>query len=63
MNGTGRRKPTMSTATSKRLRRYVSEATFRLNERNVKVHTLTQLEAFVVLTLRFRLSYERFITE
>ena len=45
----------------KHLRRYVSEATFRLNEGNVKIHTLTRLEAFIALAFRCRITYKRFI--
>ena len=45
----------------KHLRRYVSEATFRLNEGNVKIHTLTRLEAFIALAFRCRITYRKFI--
>lgn len=43
------------------LQRYVSEATFRLNEGNVKIHTLTRLEAFIALAFRCRITYRDFI--
>ena len=36
----------------KHLRRYVNEATSRLNEGNVRIHTLTRLEAFIALAFR-----------
>ena len=45
----------------KHLRRYVKEATFRLNEGNVKIHTLVRLEAFVALAFRCRITYQEFI--
>ena len=45
----------------KHLQRYVSEATFRLNEGNVKIHTLTRLEAFIALAFRCRITYRQFI--
>ena len=41
----------------KHLHRYVNEATFRLNEANVKFHTLERLEAFVSKAFRHRLTY------
>ena len=43
----------------KHLRRYVSEATFRLNEGNVRIHTLKRLEAFVELAFRVRITYRQ----
>ena len=42
----------------KHLGRYVNEATFRLNEGNVKVHTLRRLEAFVEKAFGARITYE-----
>ena len=45
----------------KHLRRYVNEATFRLNEGNVKIHTLIRLEAFIALAFRCRITYRQFI--
>ena len=42
----------------KHLGRYVSEATFRLNEANVKVHTLSRLDAFVAKAFRTRITYQ-----
>ena len=45
----------------KHLRRYVDEATFRLNDANVRVHTLSRLEAFVALAFRCRITYKKFI--
>ena len=45
----------------KHLRRYVSEATFRLNEGNVKIHTLLRLEAFIALAFKCRITYKQII--
>lgn len=45
----------------KHLQRYISEATFRLNDANVRVHTLARLDAFVALAFRCRITYKRFI--
>ena len=45
----------------KHLRRYVSEATFRLNEANVEIHTVARLEAFIALAFRCRITYKNFI--
>ena len=45
----------------KYLRRYVNEATFRLNGANVRVHTQARLEAFVALAFRCRITYKQFI--
>ena len=45
----------------KHLRRYVSESTFRLNEGNVKIHTVLRLEAFIALAFRCRITYKQFI--
>ncbi|MDE0189752.1 MAG: IS1595 family transposase [Gammaproteobacteria bacterium] len=45
----------------KHLQRYISEATFRLNEGNVKIHTLARLDAFAVLAFRCRITYKKFI--
>lgn len=45
-------------ASVKHLHRYVNEATFRLNEANVKVHTLDRLAAFARLAFRRRITYE-----
>ena len=45
-------------ASVKHLHRYVNEATFRLNEGNVKVHTLDRLAAFARLAFRRRITYE-----
>ena len=41
--------------------RYFSEATFRLNEGKVKIHTLIRLEAFIALAFRCRITYRKFI--
>ena len=43
------------------LRRYVDEATFRLNEANVKVHTVDRLEVFIALAFCCRITYRQFI--
>ena len=39
------------------LHRYVNEATFRLNEGNVKIHTLDRL-AFAKMTVGKRITYK-----
>ncbi len=44
-------------ASKKHLRRYVDEFTFRLNEGNVKIHTMDRLNSFVTATARKRLTY------
>lgn len=41
----------------KHLGRYVDEATFRLNEGNVKVHTITRLAAFAAKAFTTRITY------
>jgi transposase-like protein len=43
----------------KHLNRYVQEFAFRLNEGNVKNHTLARLDSFVAATARKRLTYAR----
>jgi transposase-like protein len=43
----------------KHLNRYVQEFAFRLNEGNVKRHTLERLDSFVAATARKRLTYAR----
>jgi hypothetical protein len=43
----------------KHLARYVDEFSFRLNEGNVKNHTLTRLECFVDGAAGKRLTYKR----
>lgn len=48
-------------ASPKHLDRYVDEFAFRLNEGNVKVHTLTRLESFVSATSGKRLTYKALI--
>lgn len=48
-------------ASPKHLRRYVDEFTFRLNDGNVKIHTLDRLDSFVAATARKRLTYARLI--
>ena len=45
-------------ASVKHLHRYVNEATFRLNEGNVKIHTLDRLAAFARLAFKRRITYE-----
>lgn len=46
---------------AKHLPRYVDEFTFRLNEGNVKIHTLDRLDSFVDGTAGKRLTYKRLI--
>ena len=41
----------------KHLERYVNEATFRLNEGNVKIHTLNRLASFLARALKHRITY------
>jgi transposase-like protein len=48
-------------ASAKHLGRYVDEFTFRLNDGNVKVHTLDRLDSFVAATSGIRLTYARLI--
>lgn len=48
-------------ASAKHLGRYVDEFTFRLNDGNVKVHTLDRLASFVAATSGIRLTYARLI--
>ena len=48
-------------ASPKHLGRYVDEFTFRLNEGNVKNHTLTRLDSFVDGTAGKRLTYKGLI--
>ena len=45
----------------KHLQRYVSEATFRLNEGNVEIHTMQRIEAFVELAFRCRITYRELL--
>ena len=45
----------------KHLARYVNEATFRLNEGNVMIHTWDRLSAFAVLMFRCRITYKELI--
>jgi transposase-like protein len=45
----------------KHLGRYVDEFTFRLNDGNVKVHTMNRLESFITATSGIRLTYARLI--
>ncbi|MCY3791018.1 MAG: IS1595 family transposase [Gemmatimonadetes bacterium] len=48
-------------ASRKHLFRYINEATFRLNEANVKVHTLARLAAFAERAFQHRLTYKDLI--
>jgi hypothetical protein len=48
-------------ASPKHLGRYVDEFSFRLNEGNLKNHTLTRLESFVEGTAGKRLTYKALI--
>ena len=45
-------------ASVKHLHRYVNEATFRLNEGNVKIHTLDRLAAFAERAFHQRITYK-----
>lgn len=47
----------------KHLARYVDEFTFRLNEGNVKVHTLNRLESLTEATAGKRITYKQLISE
>ena len=44
--------------TFKHLGRYVNECTFRLNEGNVRTHTLDRLDEFLIKAFRHRLTYK-----
>lgn len=46
---------------SKHITRYVDEFTFRLNEGDVKSHTLKRLDSFIAATKGLRLTYARLI--
>jgi transposase-like protein len=46
---------------SKHITRYVDEFTFRLNDGNVKRHTLSRLESFIEASKGLRLTYARLI--
>ncbi|NTU73555.1 IS1595 family transposase [Candidatus Roizmanbacteria bacterium] len=48
-------------ASDKHLARYVDEFTFRLNDGNVKRHTLDRLESFVALATGRRITYKQLI--
>jgi len=48
-------------ASPKHLRRYVDEFTFRLNDSNVRRHTLERLDSFIAATSGRRLTYARLI--
>ena len=47
--------------TPKHLARYVNEFTFRLNDANVKHHTLSRLNSLLDAAVGKRLTYERLI--
>ncbi len=47
----------------KHLARYVNEFTFRLNDGNVKRHTLDRLDSFIKTTPGARITYKRLISE
>jgi len=49
---------TWHNASVKHLHRYVNEASIRLNEGNVKIHTLDRLAALARLPFRRRIIYE-----
>lgn len=48
-------------ASAKHLGRYVDEFTWRLNEGNVKIHSLTRLDSFIDAIVGKRLTYARLI--
>ena len=48
-------------ASVKHLHRYVNEATFRLNEGNVKAHTMDRLRSFVDRAFKHRITYKELI--
>lgn len=48
-------------ASKKHLHRYINEFTFRLNEGNVKNHTLQRLDSFVMASFGKRLTYKELI--
>ena len=43
----------------KHFARYANEATFRLNEANVKIHTLNHMASFLAHAFKHRITYER----
>jgi hypothetical protein len=45
-------------ASEKHLGRYVNEFAFRLNEGNVRTHTLDRLDALIVASARKRITYK-----
>lgn len=49
-------------ASPKHLGRYVNEFTFRLNEGNVKVHTMDRLDSFIRATIGRRITYKDLIS-
>lgn len=48
-------------ASKKHLGRYVNEFTFRLNDGNVKRHSLERLASFVTATVGRRITYKELI--
>jgi transposase-like protein len=48
-------------ASAKHIARYVDEFTFRLNDANVKVHTLNRLDSFINAASGCRITYARLI--
>ena len=48
-------------ASVKHLHRYVNECTFRLNEGNVKVHTMRRIEAFLRRAFKVRIDYKTLV--
>jgi transposase-like protein len=48
-------------ASAKHIARYVDEFTFRLNDGNVKLHTLTRLDSFITAAAGCRITYKRLI--
>ena len=47
---------------AKHLARYAAEATFRLNDGNVKIHTLDRMNSFVRYAFRRRITYKKLIS-
>jgi hypothetical protein len=46
-------------ASAKHIGRYVDEFTFRLNDANVKIHTLNRLDSFINAASGCRITYAR----
>ena len=48
---------------TRQIHRYIDEFTFRLNEGDVKRHTMRRLESFIDAIVGKRLTYERLIAK